>query len=296
MPVMMTAAEANQLRRRRRVSTSFAGHRPYCRSLPYALEALDLSAASPIPSLVTLRVHVLSYLADLEARLALLDQPTESTPEPESHTALDDVREWARDGLEMLHRIRTECEAYLPTLHMDDLSVESMRSALPDLPDVRSHFPELPNVRLHIPDMADVRAYLPDLPETPTLDLHERLTAARKSLSDLDFRQPLSYLPTLSNHLQSLQKHLSDVHFPTHQDVPLIAPSQIVSDLLDRLLASDFASHLTLEAKEDDNVLERTAKDLARAMKTSMHGAKLIAYHDLPHAWRNNHFVKSGYR
>lgn len=294
MSTTLTATEVSQLRRRRRVSTSFTGPRLHCRSLPYNLEALDLSAASPIPSLATLRVHVLSYLADLEARLALFDVPTE--PEPECHSALDDARAWAQDGLAMLQRIRRECEAYLPALHMEDISVESVRAALADLPDVC--LPELSEMRLHLPDMPDVRSYFPDLPETPTIefDLHERFTAARKSFSDLDFQQPLSYLPTLSNHLHSLQEHLSNVHLPSHSDVVHFAPSQIVSDLLDRLLASEFVGNLTVEAKEDDNVLERTAKDLARAVKTSMHGAKLIAYHDLPHAWRNNHFVTSGYR
>lgn len=299
-----TTMPAMQIRRRRRVSTSYTSHRLHCHTLPYTLEALDLSATSPIPSLATLRVHVLSYLADLEARLALFDAPALQEPvalvevKSRGELTLDEARAWARDGLAMLHRIRRECESFLPALHMEDLSVESMRAHLPDMPDMRAHLPDMPDVRAHLPDMPDVRAYFPDAPtlEFDLEDVRTRLSAARDRFSDLDFHQPLSYLPTLSDHLDSLQTHLGRVHLPSHSEMVSFAPSQMLSDLLDKLLSSDLVGNLTVEAKDEDNVLERAAKDLARAMKESMHGAKLIAYHDLPQAWRNNRFVTSGYR
>jgi adiponectin receptor len=113
---------------------------------------------------------------------------------------------------------------------------------------------------------------LPDLPELPELHVLERLSAALDA--------PGAYLPTLSEHLRSLQAHLASAS----AELPGAAA-------LDRVLAS-----LSAAPADEDNLLERAAKELTRAAKASMHGAKLIAYTDLPHAWKNNHFVSSGYR
>jgi adiponectin receptor len=120
-------------------------------------------------------------------------------------------------------------------------------------------------------DLPDLPA-LPDLPDLPDLHVLERLSAALDA--------PGAYLPTLSEHLRSLQAHLASAS----AELPGAAA-------LDRVLAA-----LSAAPADEDNLLERAAKELTRAAKASMHGAKLIAYTDLPHAWKNNHFVSSGYR
>ena len=61
---------------RRRLSTFQAGrYAQPCRHLPHSVEALDLSLTSLPPTLASLRLHVLSYLADLETRLSLFESP-----------------------------------------------------------------------------------------------------------------------------------------------------------------------------------------------------------------------------
>ena len=53
------------------------------------------------------------------------------------------------------------------------------------MPDVRSHLPDiphLPEMRSHLPHLSDVRSKL--------ADIYSRT-------QDIDFRQPLRYIPTL---------------------------------------------------------------------------------------------------
>jgi adiponectin receptor len=254
--VPLRTTSESQVRQRRRPSTKV--RRQSCGSL----STLDLSAASPALALAAIRTHVLSTLADLEARLALLDNPAEpafAELRACGEHKLEEARAWAAEGHALLRRVRRECEAIMPALHMEDLSIDAVRAHLPDLPDVRSHLPDIPDVRARLSDMPDLA------------DVHSRL----------------------STHLTNLQTHLTRMR---SVEVADLAPSSLLSDLLDRLSASEFASSLTIEPRKDDGPLERKAKELARAAQRSMHGAKLIAYHDLPEAWKNNPFVKSGYR
>jgi adiponectin receptor len=289
-------------RRRRRVSTSYTGHRLVCRNpLPHSLNALDLSFEGPnspaLPSLVNLRIAVLSYLADLETRLALfaageVDSDASSSEDEASSEgsssadgasfALEDARAWAQDGLEMLAGIRDDVCASLPAY---DFHLPAA------LEDARDHF---------FADMHDLRTHaeslLPDMPQLP--DLGAASTKLRSSIAEFDFATPMSYVPKLSAHLERLQQHVARAQcFPgTALELPSFAPSGVLAELLDRLATSEFVGKYTGDAKEEDSLLERATKDLAKAMKTSMHGAKLIAYNDLPAAWRGNPFVMSGYR
>ena len=43
-------------------------------------------------------------------------------------------------------------------------------------------------------------------------------------------------------------------------------------------------------------MLEKAAVEVARAMRRSLNGSRLIHYVDLPEKWRNNRFVARGYR
>ena len=272
---------------RRRLST-FQGAIPHsCHQLPHSVEALDLSLTSLPPTLVSLRHHVLSYLADLEARLSLLESAESLMAKGES--TIEEVRDWARDGLEMLRGLREDVCSHLPDLFTLEgvPSVEEFVSA--HAPDV----PNLPDVRSHLPDMPDVRSHLPDF-KLP--DVRSRLDDVRSCISDIDFNRPLSFVPTLSTRLQSLQAHLSSTDFPSSMYLSTFAPSATLSALLEKVMSSHLVADLSSDLRSGEETLEKAALEIARAMKRSLNGSRLIQYVDLPEKWRNNPFVKGGYR
>lgn len=277
---------------RRRQSTITGGRFPQpCHQLPHSVEALDLSLTSLAPALASLRLHVLSYLADLENRLALLESPISAESlVAKGETTIDDARAWAKDGLEMLRSIREDVCSHLPDLfNIDGVpSVEEIVNVhIPDGPllaDMRSHLPDVPDV---------VRSHLPDFNLS---DVRSRLDDVRSCISDIDFRRPLDYVPTLSTRLQSLQAHLSSMDIAPTMYLSSFAPSTTLSTLLDKILSSHFVADISSDIRSGEETLEKAALEIARAMKRSLNGSRLIQYVDLPEQWRNNHFVKGGYR
>jgi adiponectin receptor len=256
--------------------------------------------------LASLRFLVLSYLADLEKRLYQLESPLSTdleTWKAKGELTIEEARAWARTALEMLDCIRADVLSHLPEFHLVDLSVESfVKSHLPDMPDVpglndvRSHLPDMPDVRSHFPDMPDMRSHLPDFDLS---DMRSKLDDVRTRFYDLDFHKPLNYIPTLSNHLQNLHSHLSSMELPSGLGVSSLAPTSMLSDLLDALMSSDLVFDLlsaTPDATKGEDIFERAAAEVAAAVKCSFEGVRLIKYSDLPHQWRNNPFVTQGYR
>lgn len=249
-------------------------HRPksklLCQTFPHSIEALDLpTSATLVPTLASVRLVVLDYLADLEKRLAECEllSPAEKG-----------AAEWAQTGMEMLEKIRADVSTYLPDLDYVGLpSLDGMRSRLED-------------VRTHLPDMPDVRAHLPDMPDVPSFALAD----LRARLSDFNFsaHRPLSYIPRLSSHLESLHSHLASAS----STVPL---STTVLDMLAHL-SSTVIPELMEKGKtridETEDAVGRAAREIKDAIKRSFDGSKLIQYADLPHQWRNNEFVRGGYR
>jgi len=306
----------------RRLSTPTTTRRPrlqVCRQThPHSLDALDLSTASPTQTLASLRFLLLSYLADLETRLSQLASPISEfgladALKAQGESTIEEARAWAKVALEMLDGIRADVRSHLPEFHIADMSVEgfvkshlpdmpdvaalndNMRSHLPDMPDVRSHLPEIPDVRSHLPDMPDVRSHLPDFKLS---DMRSKLDSVRTRISELDFHQPLNFIPILCDRLQSLHSHLSSMELHADFEISVPAPSNLLSDLLDTLRSSDIVSDL-LNVSPDvcaEDMLGRAAKEIAGAVKRSLHGARLIKYADLPEQWRHNPFVRQGYR
>lgn len=280
-----SALQARHSLRRRRLTTSFTGKhhiRSLCQPLPSTIDALDLSSASPTPVqvLASIRLHVLSYLADLETRLSLLESPISAESlKSKGESTVEEARTWARTGLEMLARIRSDVSSHLPELHLEAVpSVEEF---------VKSHMPD---------GMSE--AVFSHLPDITMSDMRSRLEEVRSSLADMDFPSPLEYLPTLSDHLQSLQAHLSSIDLPQSlaESVSMLTPSSTISELLERVLASDFVSGMSSDMRGGEDMLEKAAIDVARAIKRSLNGSRLIHYVDLPERWRSNRFVTDGYR
>ncbi|KAH9892627.1 HlyIII-domain-containing protein [Cubamyces lactineus] len=261
-----------------------------CHQLPPSVEALDLSLTSLTPTLASLRLHVLTYLADLETRLSLLESPISTDSiKAKGETTLEEARVWARDGLQMLRKIREDVCAHLPDFTFEHVpSVEEF---------VKTHIPEvptLPDVRSHLPDMPDVvRSHLP---EFDLSDVRSRLDDVRTRITDIDFHRPLHYVPTLSSSLQSLQAHLSSMEIAPSLYLSSYTPSASLSTLLDKVLSSHLVSEISSDLKSGEETLEKAALEIARAMKRSLNGSRLIQYVDLPEKWRNNPFVEGGYR
>jgi adiponectin receptor len=273
-----------------------------CPPLPHSLEALDLSSVSPTQTLASLRFLILSYLADLERMLSELGSPDLGTWEAMGEMTIEEAKQWARTALEMLEGIRAEVCSHFPEFHFADISVENF---------VKSHFPDIPDVnemRSHLPDMPDVRCHLPDMPHLPDIpDVRSRLSGMRTTLDDvrtrfhdIDFKRPLSYIPTLSDRLRRLHSHLSSLELPSGLDVPAFTPNSVIFDLLDTILHSDVLSEFTSTSPdildEGHDLLERAAHEIKNAVKRSLEGVRLIQYSDLPHDWKNNPFVTQGYR
>jgi adiponectin receptor len=274
-----------------------------CKSLSYSLEELNLSAASPIQTLASLRFLVLSHLADLERRLSDCESPSFEAWNLHDKFNIDDATQWARTALEMLEGIRADVCSHLPDFQFSDLStLESFVKTLPELPDVsnftemRSHLPDMP----HLPGMAEMRSHLPDLPHMDNVrsqfsDMRLKLDDVRTRFHELDFQKLHGYIPQLANHLKNLHTHLSSMELSSGLPVA----SSTHADLLDALLSSDIVTDIlnsTPSAVEADAFLERTACEVTNAVKLSFDGLRLISYSDLPIPWRCNAFVRHGYR
>lgn len=292
---------AHQSHRRRRSSS--ASSAPPCSasaSAPVHHRRHGTVATRSPSDLASLRFFVLSHIEEIERKLQSLDSsnapcapclfsgqdqdeasgpesPCRSPPPEEADicssgpssadgsasakSLSEDLDAIVHEGLKRLQNLRDEVSARLP-----------------DLEELRSHFPdldwELPNVTL-----VDFRARIPDM-HMPNLN------DVRSKLPDLD-----EYLPTLSERLRSLQSYLSNI--------PSISPAVNLSplhDLLDTLLSSELIEDVQAEAKRAQTQAERTATQVMSALKKSLHGQKLISYHDLPEKWRNNEWVYGGYR
>lgn len=239
-----------------------------CHPPTHSLETLDLSSASPTAAFASLHFHVLTCLADIEVSLSQLESPLPDFDLGQAisrgELKVEEVRAWAKDGLEILKQIKGELGSHLPEFTLDPTSVESyVSSCLHDLPDGST--------------LKRMTSRFPDFPRLP---------------------RPEQYLLTLSNHLKSLHSHLSSSDTLSHVAFPSFPSVAKLSELIDTMISSDripdvLRAHSLNRAEE---AWEKATTEVARAIERSVHGAKLITYGDLPNEWRNNPFVTHGYR
>ncbi|KAL1744030.1 hemolysin-III related-domain-containing protein [Schizophyllum fasciatum] len=260
------ANSARPRKRVRRMSTSAVGRAPRAQlrqPLPHSLEALDLSSNSPTQSLASLRRLILSYLADLEARLADYESPDLAAL---GGGTLDEMRDWARTALDKLEALRGDVSAALPDFHLPDLpSLDDVRSRLPDSDDLSQR-------------------------------LYATLDDVRAALHEFDLSRPSSFLPTLPSRIHDLQAHLADMQ--RRAGIP--APSAVLYDLLDALRSSEVVATLIRMAEEEEerveDMVDYATREVRKAVTRSLEGMRLIQYSDLPEKWRSNPFVTHGYR
>jgi adiponectin receptor len=241
-----------------------------CQPPPHSPDALDLSSSSPAAAFAALHDHVLSCLADIETSLSQIESPLPDFDLGQaisrSELKVEEVRAWAKDGLEILKQTRAELSSHLPEFTLDSASVETYVSArLHDLSDAS-------NLKL-------VTSHLPELPRIPRAE---------------------QYLYNLSDRLKSLHSHLSSSNALSHMAFPSFPPIAKLSELIDTIISSDRLPVMlrarSMSRSLSGDPLGRATTDVASAIERSVHGAKLITYGDLPSEWRNNPFVTHGYR
>ncbi|KAI0305664.1 hemolysin-III related-domain-containing protein [Multifurca ochricompacta] len=250
--ITTTATMSPVSRTRRRQSTIHSALSPRMTSAAFA----------------SLHLSVLSCLADIEHSLSQLESPLHDFDLGQaickSELKVDEVRAWARDGLEILKQIKAELRSHLPEFNIDSTSVETyVSSCLHDLSDSSS--------------LKRVTSCLPELPRLP---------------------RPENYISTVSNHLKSLHSHLSASNTLSHMTFPSFPSTAKLSELIDMMITSDrLPAVLRARAmSRTEDALGKVAIEVARAIERSLHGGKLITYGDLPMEWRNNPFVTYGYR
>lgn len=229
---------------------------------------LDTLDASPTTALASLHSHVLSCLADIELSLSQLESPLPDFDLGQAisrgELKVEEVRAWAKDGLEILKQIKEELRSHLPDFTLDPTSVESYVSS-----------------RLHdLSDTSTLKLMTSRLPEFPRLP------------------RPEQYLLTLSNRLKSLHSHLSSSNTLSHVAFTSFPSIAKLSELIDTMMSFDrFPDVLSAHSTDDTGkALGIATTEVARAIECSAHGTKLITYRDLPKEWRSNPFVAHGYR
>jgi len=163
-----------------------------------------------------------------------------------SELKVEEVRAWAKDGLEILKQTRAEHRSHLPEFTVDSASVETYVSArLHDLSGAS-------NLKL-------VTSHLPELPRIPRAE---------------------QYLCNLSDRLKSLHSHLSSSNALSHVAFPSFPSIAKLSEHIDTIISSDrFPVMLRARSmSRSGDPLGRAATEVARAIERSVHGAKLITY------------------
>lgn len=257
-----------------------------CQPLPGSIGNLDFKYASPTLILASLRVQVLSYLADLETRLAVLESPiTAESMMAKGETTVEDVRLCVKNASELLQRIREDVRSHFPDVHLDLDSVPQF---------VKSHIPDkhtLDEITAHA--LKDHDFSLPTMPAA----MRSRLDDVRSRIPDIDFHRPLEYIPTLYEHLHTLQTHLSstELRHSFSDSVSRLRPTPVY-ELIEKVLSADFSGEVAAESLEGEAKIQQANAQIAKAVKASGDGTRLITYPELPDKWKNNPFVTRGYR
>lgn len=221
------------------------------------IQALDLHSAPELDissALASLRVHVLTYLGDLETRLALLDFKFQSTSRAERETSsfskgsqsssssisddeegveseveevplegfnltlnTDDVAQFINNGLELLQNIRADVTSYLP-----DVELATLPSAAAGLATSRENLRRRLNelgihpLKLNLEEITNKLSEfeIPNMPAMPVMPSMPTMDSLRTKLSELDL-DPRDHLPLVPlSYVPRLKEHLG--HLQEH--------------------------------------------------------------------------------
>ncbi|KAI0085081.1 hemolysin-III related-domain-containing protein [Irpex rosettiformis] len=141
---------------------------------------------------------------------------------------------------------------------------------------------------------ADVSSHLPEL---HTSEAVGEFVKSHMHIGDMDLKRPQDYVPTLSQHLQALQSHLSSFELPhgLQESVPGLKPHATINELIDLALAPKFVDPIAHRQDGQDSS-KKAEEEIVQALRLTKNGAQLIDYEELPDAWKSNAFVTQGYR
>ncbi|EJT97392.1 HlyIII-domain-containing protein [Dacryopinax primogenitus] len=275
-------------------SYSFTAHPPSTMASASAPDPPSLTAL-----LLSLRVMLLSHLADVESRIANFDASSlpklfggspsdilENSPAAEDNIGQDGAlrksRRMSRTASEeistLLESIRADVARHLPALDID--------FELPSLPDF--DLPTLP--ALHLPESLfdTIRAHSPSLPSNFIPSLKHRL----QSLASLAATPP--QLQTLLSYAEKVPLAMDEFESSSEEE--------LLSKREGRAKGEEGVSATSDEEDVHEQVplivggSKTTRAEVRRALVRSINGDRLIRFEDLPHKWKNNEFIHTGYR
>ncbi|KAF8319336.1 HlyIII-domain-containing protein [Clavulina sp. PMI_390] len=232
----------------------------------------------------------------------------------------DDISNFVSQALHLLRTIRAEVYSHLPDVDLDaafDLeAMQARRDAIKNrlsefgatikrgrgraysssMAEFQEMMQSMTNVsNVHVPTMKDVE------------DWGNRFSEVTSNNIDGMRRNAMMYVPRLQEHLASLQAHMHALpslpSFPSSSSFSTSGPSaanhcipHTITELLTSLLETDTEEAILEDIRKEREEVESAHVEIARALEKSENGTKLIRYEDLPFKWKNNPWVRGGYR
>lgn len=219
-----------------------------------------------LPALGSIRLLVLARLAEIEDMLVDADSDDASSPErvQASH---------------MVEKLREEVLNRLPAISLDTSALEELLAHhLPwTVSDIRS---QMESLSTRLPPLRDLSSSI--------ISLRADMPAWAVDIAE-DWKRAVG---TVRARLEDLENSLEAMKTP-------LRPSALVSELLDRIAASDvFDEYRETEAtnQAEREMAVATECEVAQALRASGDGKRRITFNELPFLWQNNDYVHCGYR
>lgn len=218
----------------------------------------ELASSRPSRSVLTSRV------SQLEEYFSSAVDTT--VPESSGVNSTGETKTWAIKGLDMLGHIRSN-------LRLDVI-------------------PETESPVSGCSPFSDHDDVIPD----PFPEVSQSRKQSRKLSDHIDIHKPLDSIPTLRAHLNSLQSRLSSLEVSLSESVAELPSRTDPGNLIQTVKSLETVTQVSAEIKDGEEDLESTAIEIAEAIQLSLNGEQLITYSALPENWKNNPFVRGGYR
>lgn len=215
------------------------------------------SPHSPIHALASLRLHTLTYLAELETRLSSIEPAlVAECLKAKGEAEVEKSRVWRKTTLDMLARIRADVASHLPDMPLllsprTPTTPDSMLSPLvePKTPDVDTHLDYVPQLSAHLHSLQSHLASV-DIPHS------------------------------IAESIAKMKPHTS-----VQELIRLTLAPKFVDPTVDHS-----------KERDGEDEAAKAEIEIARSLRKSCNGGNLVEFCDLPKAWQSNPFVNSGYR
>lgn len=282
-----------------------------------SIEPLDLPATLPL-SLLALRHFLLGHVLQVEKRLQSISSQLASSHSDDDYDS-DEADDHDLLPPSPLRDFMHQVSAYVDQLKSDvfgsDLSAPNSPLAQPTLPELRLretfdgvvHSMSIPDatnlvqtLTLHAEKLQQVLSQLSIFslnPSTTTIapDLFTKPTTINE-----EQHSNSNNLDSLRNYFRSESERLSSLLIPS---VLTDSITQSSNTLTSTLLAYKHEAKLALEGgenfiREEGEKLKEWVDAETESLRLALQAgaSRLLTYHELPHEWKNNRFILSGYR